>query len=955
MKREARLPIASALVLIAAAALPASGRQLAVRAAPLSADRTAPGPPSAGLAAPAAAEAQDWFPFAPSNLSVAPLLDLSDLNPSPAGSNGFLVARDGHLMDGKSRRVRLLGINLHGTECAPARPDADALAARLHRLGINAVRLSDMPVWSALEGSSASRPDPQPLDRLDYLVSRLKARGIYLQFALPSGAGAGGRSGGGPEAGTAARAARALDPGALGEVKRLARNLLSHTNPYTRLRYADEPALVAVEIDDADLLVSHAWAGGLSDLPAEGRRALQAGWNAWLKARHGTTDSLRTAWISEDKPLGPNLLQNADFERGAEHWKLIRTNGAQATMRLLPEPGPDAKSGGHPVAIGIQVAPARPADIVLTQSGVDLTEGEPYTLSLRAGSSSRQRIRIQVCVDSGDRHPAGLDTRIDVQGAMREYRVAFTASRVLNDHAALTFTLGAGAGELTFAGIALRPGVETTLPEGATLEAGTVPCPEPVQTPAGREWLAYLLQTDRTYVEAIRDAVRATGAHALISGAMESSGGLAGAVREAALDVSAVQASWRPAPPDFAADTAMVSDAAGDLLPGMARCRNAGRPLFVAAVSEPGLNAYRTELLPLAASFAAEQDWDALTIEEGRRERSEGADGGPQPTEASSFTSSLILTDPALLAMLPAAAMAFERDDMPIANEEVRMRLAIDRIPELLAVNGPDILAEWSSAAVAPSDAFSKRLSVAFTAQGGLTAPPPAKSRPHAEEFIHPPDANGPLTWRAGPSALFTADSPSSKLFVGMAGGDTENLSGFIVKLDSAPGSFAAVALTALDGRTVERSRSLLLTAVGRMRNTEAEAVPAHVTVHTLGAHATITALDAGGHPLGRIPSKLAKGALTFDLPAGGRSLWYSIETDANFITPEEPVRPKRPHRHTPPPPAPPPRTGEGGLTGGRYASSEASSMPAFPPVVRGTPPIAGESSCREHALNASY
>ena len=134
-----------------------------------------------------------------------------------------------------------------------------------------------------------------------------------------------------------------------------------------------------------------------------------------------------------------------------------------------------------------------------------------------------------------------------------------------------------------------------------------------------------------------------------------------------------------------------------------------------------------------------------------------------------------------------------------------------------------------------------------------------------------------------------------------------------------------------------------------------AEAVPAHVTVHTLGAHATITALDAGGHPLGRIPSKLAKGALTFDLPAGGRSLWYSIETDANFITPEEPVRPKRPHRHTPPPPAPPPRTGEGGLTGGRYASSEASSMPAFPPVVRGTPPIAGESSCREHALNASY
>src|SRR6516225_8967557 len=91
---------------------------------------------------PALADGPDWFPFViPWDDASPTLTDVSALNPTPAGQNGSITARDGHFYDGKGQRVRFLGVNLCYRANFPAKADAEKVAARLRKYGINIVRL----------------------------------------------------------------------------------------------------------------------------------------------------------------------------------------------------------------------------------------------------------------------------------------------------------------------------------------------------------------------------------------------------------------------------------------------------------------------------------------------------------------------------------------------------------------------------------------------------------------------------------------------------------------------------------------------------------------------------------------------------------------------------------------------------------------------------------------------
>lgn len=126
-------------------------------------------------------------------------------------------------------------------------------------------------------------------------------------------------------------------------------------------------------------------------------------------------------------------------------------------------------------------------------------------------------------------------------------------------------------------------------------------------------------------------------------------------------------------------------------------------------------------------------------------------------------------------------------------------------------------------------------------------------------------------------------------------------LSGWSVKHGGASPAFAAVALTAMDDRDSVRSRSLLLTAVGRVENTSmgwnaarnsvgnrwgtgptvAEGVPAAIALRTHARMATVHALDATGKRRSVLDARLADGILTFTIGPEHKTLWYEIETDA--------------------------------------------------------------------------
>lgn len=865
------------------------------------------------LGAPINARAQEaaTFPFVlPWDDSRNTITDVGALNPAPAGKNGTIRALNGHFYDESGRRVRFLGTNFTFSACFPDKADAEKIAARLHKYGVNIVRLHHMDMFPAPQGiwdpkfKDKQHLDPDQLDRLDYLVFQLKQHGIYVNINLHVSR-AFTEADGFPETAKLPDMDKAVDffePRMIALQKQYAHDLLTHTNPYTKSRYVDDPCVAVIEINNENTLLGAAWGETLDNLPPSYQAELTRQWNAWLKQRYATTDGLKRAWASADKPLGPNLLTNEDFTRGAERWTLeLNTAPATAKMEIPADVAPPEGVGGKVLRVHVTTLGAQNWHIQLHQTGLDLTNGEPYTVSFFARADKERPITVYTGVDQADWHNIGLNERLQLTPEWQKFTLAFTATRAVEDHSRLSFTLGDALGTVDLAEVTLQPGVENPFPEGASLEKGSVPLGRPIATPAGQDWIAFLLDTERSYMTALRDYVKKDlGAHANVTGSQASYGGPGGALREADSDFVDMHAYWQhpefPHKPWDPADwrirnTPMVRDADGGTLPELAAYRVAGKPFTVSEYNEPAPNDYQEECVPILAAFAALQDWDGLYLFDYNGDRSAW-----KTDHIKGFFS--VDTNPAKMAFLPAAALIFLRFDMPLAHEELRMRLPAESMAGLLAKNGPEIQAEWEAANIHPLDALAHRFSVSFAPRPKPAETPPAE-KPR-EETPGKPAAKGPISWEGAGTdrALFTADSPSSKVMVGYLGGQKVQLGSLTVQMAATPRNFAALTLSAMDGRSVWQSHSLLLTALGSVGNTGmqwnadrtsvgdhwgsgptlVEGVPATILIETAAKTATVYALDGTGKRLGTVDSKLANGFLSFAIGPANKTIWYEIE-----------------------------------------------------------------------------
>ena len=69
----------------------------------------------------------------------------------------------------------------------PTHEDAEKVAGRMAKFGINCVRFHHMDMQTAPTGIFAADGrtlDPDRLDRLDYFIAQLKAHGIYADLNL---------------------------------------------------------------------------------------------------------------------------------------------------------------------------------------------------------------------------------------------------------------------------------------------------------------------------------------------------------------------------------------------------------------------------------------------------------------------------------------------------------------------------------------------------------------------------------------------------------------------------------------------------------------------------------------------------------------------------------------------------------------------------------------------------
>src|SRR5215213_1556225 len=135
----------------------------------------------------AVAVAADLFPFVlPWDDASPTVISLAQLNEKPAGRDGFVRVKAGHLFAGE-QRLRIFGVNVCFGANFPTRDAAEKVAARMAKFGINCVRFHHMDMFSAPGGIFAKDGktlDAERLDRLDYFIAKLKEQGIYADLNL---------------------------------------------------------------------------------------------------------------------------------------------------------------------------------------------------------------------------------------------------------------------------------------------------------------------------------------------------------------------------------------------------------------------------------------------------------------------------------------------------------------------------------------------------------------------------------------------------------------------------------------------------------------------------------------------------------------------------------------------------------------------------------------------------
>ena len=272
-------------------------------------------------------EDDTWLPIEPS-LDVEPgsALDFSQVldNHAPAGKHGrVIVNADGKFAFSKSpqKPARFYGINLCFSSQFLEAELADRLADRLWRSGYNALRIHHY------EGELVDRSDPkhlklipEKLKQLDYLFAALKNRGIYVTTDLfvsrPVTKAVIYPGESGDMAMDDYKMAVPVNERAYQDYKSFARLLLEHVNPYTKVRYADEPALAWLS-----LINENCPGNFVANLQGPLRNDWQRAWNRWLSTRFPDRSSLSA--VVGDLPQGQDPFQGSvPLQNVYEHSKI---------------------------------------------------------------------------------------------------------------------------------------------------------------------------------------------------------------------------------------------------------------------------------------------------------------------------------------------------------------------------------------------------------------------------------------------------------------------------------------------------------------------------------------------------------------------------------------------------------------------------------------------------------
>jgi hypothetical protein len=837
------------------------------------------------------------FPFVvPSDDISAGVTDMSFLNDRPADQ--LVTVKDGHFYAG-GKRIRFLGMNNDYDANYPTHPQAEMLARRFAKLGMNIVRITHTDQQYAPRGlfdpafKGEMRIDLAQMEKLDYFIAELKKRGIYVELSLHvSHLRSMGRKGI-PELGDQRYGFGSGLPlwneRFIEAEKQFARDFFGHVNRYTGKPYTEEPAVAFVEIINENGILC-AWPRGhikktwSAALVAD----LQAAWNAYLKQKYQKTDALRRAWVEGEKIAGGEVLRNPGFAQGAEGWALQCVAPSNGELKALS----DGYEGKPCVVATCDPKSKETWHVNLHQIGLAIEKDAIYQLTFAAKADRPVTARASVTQGYQPWNNLGLTLSFDLTQQWQRFSDCF-AGRDSERRGRLMINLGQMKNKLHFADFSLKKVGVAGLPQDESLEAGNVALP---LTPAdclartpqiARDFLDFLYAVDERYFTAIyRFLKEGLGCTHPIKGTQANSD-YSSFFTQAKCDFLDVHGYWQH--PKNAQDRKRwtitnipMVNAFGSTLVNLASCRVKGKPFNLSEYCHPAPNTYCSEEIPTATSFAALQDWDGITLFTYALRAHLNPDMIPGSFEH--------LSHPTKLVTMPFGALVFRRGDVAPATAETIVGITLDDLKQATLTNvkkesvAADKGASWR-------DAFTHRLALALGSQKTPKFQPTDQTVAVAD--------TGELTYDATKkdAGVLVLNAPRSKAIIGFGAGKTFDLGDVLLK----PGptmqqGFSVITASVVAGESFRSARArILLTATGYVENTQmgwnadktsvgdqwgmgpvlCEGVPFELILKAEGVK--VWALDPRGQRAGEVfPAQTAEGMVLRFGPQY-KTLWYEV------------------------------------------------------------------------------
>lgn len=254
--------------------------------------------------------ATDWFPFTarPDDFSSSSAIDLSYLNEDTAGSKGYVTRVGDHYEFANQPGVP---VKFWGIDASPVSDPVNITKqARWYaKHGVNIVRLAHFDSFfnPSRDASGNLSITAAKWDQFDRFFAALKDNGIYMDWSMvwkyPIHANDGYPSNLRTELVNGNNGESYGMVNFMTELQdirwKFVSMMLNHVNPYTGLKYADDPALAIVEVQNEDNIFFwnplNNMANATTNMPLH-RDRLQLLWQQWVKAKYGTDTALRTAW-----------------------------------------------------------------------------------------------------------------------------------------------------------------------------------------------------------------------------------------------------------------------------------------------------------------------------------------------------------------------------------------------------------------------------------------------------------------------------------------------------------------------------------------------------------------------------------------------------------------------------------------------------------------------------------